>query len=64
MSKVKNRIKKMNFLNQSRTELVYVESFKGDKYMCEFKPKIKELRHHSDEIFSRTTRGAQRSQYI
>ena len=64
MSKVKNRIKKMNFLNQSRTEVVYVESLKGDKYMCDFKPKTKELRHHSDEIFLRTTRGAQRSQYI
>ena len=65
MSKLKNRIKKMNFLNQSRTELEYIEKLEGDKYMYEFKPKIEELKGpQSNEVFSRTTRGGIRSQYI
>ena len=62
--KMQNKLKKMKFLNQSRTELEYIEKLEGDKYMYEFKPKIEELGHHSNEILSRTTRGTQRSQYI
>ena len=56
--KMKNKLKKMKFLNQSRTEVEYVESLKGDKYTYEFRPRIKELRgQHSNEILLRTTRG-------
>ena len=63
-TKMKHRVKKMNFLTQPRTQVEYVESLKGDKYMYEFKPKVEELRPHTDEVFLRTTRRNQRSQYI
>ena len=55
----------MKFLNQSRTELEYVEKLEGDKYTYEFKPRTEELkRHQSNEILLRSTRGSIRSQHI
>ena len=63
--KMQNKLKKMKFLNQSRTELEYVEKLEGDKYTYEFKPRTKELkRHQSNEILLRSTRGSIRSQHI
>ncbi len=61
MSKVKNRVKKMNFQRQTRT-LEYVEKLEGDKYMYEFR--IPRVKGQSNEILSRTTRGFERSQYF
>ena len=56
--KMQNKLKKMKFLNQSRTELEYVEKLEGDKYTYKFKPRTEELKgQHSNEILLRTTRG-------
>ena len=63
MSKVKNRVKKMNFQTQPRT-VDYVEINKGDKYMYEFRIRESQQRQKPYEILSRNTRGALRSSHL
>ena len=62
--KMKNRIKKMNFQRQSRSEIVEDTKYMQHDNIPNFL-REKELRQQrTHEVFYRTTRGAQRSQYI
>ena len=59
-SKIKRRIKKMNFLTQRRRIEPIRET--TDKYMLNQKDEF--LGRNTDEDIQRTTRGGLRSQYI
>jgi|MDSW01.1.fsa_nt_gb hypothetical protein len=62
--KMKNRIKKMNFQRQPRSETVEDTKYMHYDNIPNFL-REKELRQRrSNEIFYRTPRRAQRSQYI
>ena len=63
MSKVKNRVKKMNFQTQPRTG-DYIEITKGDKYMYEFRIRESQQRQKPYEILSRTTGRSLRPSHI
>ena len=66
MAKTKNRLKKMNFQKQSRTQsFEYEPLYDNDKYIIRLAGYRKELRKRTDdENISRITRGSLRSQYI
>ena len=66
MAKTKNRLKKMNFQKQSRTQSFEYEPLSdNDKYIIRLAGYRKELRNRTDdENISRITRGRLRSQYI
>ena len=66
MAKTKNRLKKMNFQKQSRTQSFEYEPLSdNDKYIIRLAGYRKELRNRTDEEnISRITRGRLRSQYI
>ena len=62
MSKMQNRIKKMNFQRQERK--VIEELSDNDKYIIELAGYRKDTLRGNYENLQRFTRGAQRSQYI
>ena len=66
MAKTKNRLKKMNFQKQSRTQSFEYEPLSdNDKYIIRLAVYRKELRDRTtNENLSRITRGSLRSQYI
>ena len=62
--KMKNRIKKMNFQSQPRSEVIEDTKYMHYDNVPNFL-REKELRQQKlDEVFYRTTGRAQRSQYI
>ena len=62
--KMKNRIKKMNFQRQPRSETVEDTKYMQHDNIPNFL-REKELRQRrSNEVFYRTPRGTQRSQHI
>ena len=62
MSKMQNRIKKMNFQKQERK--VIEELSDNDKYIIELAGYRKDTLRGNYENLQRFTRGTQRSQYI
>ena len=62
MSKMQNRMKKMNFQKQDRR--VMEELSDNDKYIIELAGYKKDTLRSSYENLPRFTRGTQRSQYI
>ena len=66
MAKTKNRLKKMNFQKQSRTQSFEYEPLSdNDKYIIQLAGYRKELRNRTtNEDILRTTGRAVRSQYI
>ena len=66
MAKTKNRLKKMNFQKQSRTQSFEYEPLSdNDKYIIQLAGYRKELRGRNlDENISRTTGRGLRSQHI
>ena len=62
MSKIQNRIKKMNFQKQERR--VLEELSDNDKYVIELAGYRKDTLRSNYEEFPRFARGTQRSQYI
>ena len=62
MSKIQNRIKKMNFQKQERR--VLEELSDNDKYVIELAGYRKDTLRSNYEKFPRFARGTQRSQHI
>ena len=62
MSKIQNRIKKMNFQKQERR--VLEELSDNDKYIIELAGYRKDTLRSNYENLPRIARGTQRSQYI
>ena len=62
MSKIQNRIKKMNFQKQERR--VLEELSDNDKYIIELAGYRKDTLRSNYEEFPRFARGTQRSQHI
>ena len=62
MSKIQNRIKKMNFQKQERR--IIDELSDNDKYIIELAGYRKDTLRSNYENLPRFTRGNQRSQYI
>ena len=62
MSKIQNRIKKMNFQKQERR--VLEELSDNDKYVIELAGYRKDTLRSNYEAFPRFARGTQRSQHI
>ena len=62
MSKIQNRIKKMNFQKQERR--VLEELSDNDKYVIELAGYRKDTLRSNYEEFPRFARGTQRSQHI
>ena len=62
MSKIQNRIKKMNFQKQERT--ILNELSDNDKYIIELAGYRKDTLRSNYENLPRITRGTQRSQHI
>ena len=62
MSKIQNRIKKMNFQKQERR--VLAELSDNDKYIIELAGYRKDTLRSNYENLPRFARGTQRSQYI
>ena len=62
MSKIQNRIKKMNFQKQERR--VIAELSDNDKYIIELAGYRKDTLRSNYENLPRFARGTQRSQYI
>ncbi len=62
MSKIQNRIKKMNFQKQERR--VLEELSDNDKYVIELAGYRKDTLRSNYENLPRIARGTQRSQYI
>ena len=62
MSKIQNRVKKMNFQKQDRTILTKLSD--NDKYIIELAGYRKDTLRSNYENLPRITRGTQRSQHI
>jgi hypothetical protein len=62
MSKIQNRVKKMNFQKQDRTILTKLSD--NDKYIIELEGYRKDTLRSNYEELPRFARGTQRSQHI
>ena len=62
MSKIQNRVKKMNFQKQDRTILTKLSD--NDKYIIELAGYRKDTLRRNYENLPRFARGTQRSQHI